>query len=95
MSLGGFDLHGATVELMGSSLAKHTSLIENNTMDNMESGRLQIDYVEKQHKSLPGVGQHVVAHVRIGTLCTQSCVFGVHLVASCATVAICADVTGC
>lgn len=40
------------------------------------------------------MGQHVLAHVQFGTLHTELCVLDVHLVASCATVVICADVTG-
>lgn len=47
-------------------------------------------------KALAGVGHHALECVQIGILYTHRAVFfSVRLVASCATVTICADVTGC
>lgn len=82
---------------MGSVLSKHTGLITRTKKQKGDHGvrKTAVRQSGKTHKGLAGVGHHVSVHVQTGTLCTQSRGFDVHLVASCATVGICADVTGC
>lgn len=83
---------------MGSGLSKHTGLIiSTKKIYSGDNGvrRTAARQSGKKTQRLPGVGHHVLVHVQIGTLGTQSRVFDVHLGASCATVVICADVTRC
>lgn len=60
----------------------------------MESGRLQRDHVEKYTKACQRWVTMCQSTCRLGRCAHRAVFLDVRLVASCATVMICADVTG-